>query len=363
MNRNRSRNRWYGSRRDEDRSGGSLLRAAAVTTAAALIGRAVLRRSRYTDVRGKVVLITGGSRGLGLVLARQLADRGARLAICARDPDELDRARKDLRYRAADCLAVECDVTSRPQVNGMIEGVLQHFGRIDVLINNAGLISVGPVETMTFDDYAVAMNTHFYAPLFTTLAVLPHMKQRRFGRIVNISSIGGLVPAPHLLPYTASKFALSGFSQGLRAEVLKDNIYVTTVFPGLMRTGSPRNALFKGRHQEEYAWFATMDTLPLTSIPVTRAARQIIDAFTHGQSNAVLSLQAKGAAVLHAILPSLTNDVAAVANQILPSPGGIGRRRARGYQSESVFNRSSLSEVTRQAAAENNEIPNPSASR
>jgi hypothetical protein len=341
MKRSRFRNRWYGSGREEDNSGGTFLRATVMTGAAALIGRAVLRQSRYMDVRGRVVLITGGSRGLGLVLARQLADRGARLAICARDPDELERARKDLRYRAADCLAIECDVTSRPQVNGMIEGVLQHFGRIDVLINNAGLISVGPVETMTFDDYAVAMNTHFYAPLFTTLAVLRHMKQRRFGRIVNISSIGGLVPAPHLLPYTASK----------------------SVFPGLMRTGSPRNALFKGRHQEEYAWFATMDNLPLTSIPVTRAAQQIIDAFTHGQSNAVLSLQAKGAAVLHALLPSLTNDLAAVANNILPSPGGIGRRRARGYQSESVFNRSSLSEATRQAAAENNEIPNPSASR
>jgi NAD(P)-dependent dehydrogenase (short-subunit alcohol dehydrogenase family) len=338
---------------------GSLLRTAVITGAAALAGRAWVRRSRYMDLHGKVVLITGGSRGLGLVLARQLADRGARLAICARDPDELERARHDLRYRAADVLAVECDVTSRPQVNGMIEGVLQHFRRIDVLINNAGLISVGPIETMTFDDYAVAMNTHFYAPLFTTLAVLPHMKQRRSGRIVNISSIGGLVPAPHLLPYTASKFALSGFSQGLRAEVMKDNIYVTTVYPGLMRTGSPRNALFKGRHHEEYAWFATLDTLPLTSIPVTRAARQIIEAFTHGQSNAVLSVQAKGAALVHALLPSLANDASALVNLLLPPPGGIGRRRARGYQSDSLFNRSSLAQSTQQAAAENNEIAAP----
>src|SRR5205807_1533296 len=97
--------------------------------------------------------------------------------------------------------------------------------RLDILLNNAGVISVGPSESMTVGDYEEAMSTHFYGPLYATLAVLPHMRRGGGGRIVNISSIGGLVPRPHLLPYVASKFALSGFSQGLRMELLKDNIY------------------------------------------------------------------------------------------------------------------------------------------
>src|SRR5207248_6351970 len=154
---------------------------------------------------------------------------------------------------------------------------------------------------------------------FCTLAVLPHMRGRRFGRIVNISSIGGLVPVPHLTPYVASKFALTGLSQCLRAELLKDNIFVTSVYPGLMRTGSPRNAFFKGRHVEEYLWFKTLDSLPVTSISVNRAAAKIIDAFTHGQGNLIISLQAKMAAKLHGLLPSLTTEMGALLNYLLPS--------------------------------------------
>jgi NAD(P)-dependent dehydrogenase (short-subunit alcohol dehydrogenase family) len=158
---------------------------------------------------------------------------------------ELQRARDDIERFGAEVLTIPCDITNKQSVDDMIATVTSRFGGVDVLVNNAGVIQVGPIEVMTTEDFELAMKAHFWGPLYTTMAVLPSMRQKRSGRIVNISSIGGKVSVPHLVPYSASKFALVGFSKGLRAELMKDGIKVTTVCPGLMRTGSPRNADFQ----------------------------------------------------------------------------------------------------------------------
>jgi len=231
-------------RRMKTRTDRTSIAVAGGLIAVGLALRAIVRSKRYVSLANKTVLITGGTRGLGLTLARLAAEEGANVAICARDEDELNRARADLLKCGGRVLAVECDVTIPAQVDELIRGVVGHFGSIDVLINNAGVIQVGPMEEMTVADYDEAMRTHLSGPLHATLAALPVMRGQRGGRIVNITSIGGKVAAPHLLPYTASKFALVGFSEGLRAELLKDNILVTTVAPGLFRSGSPRNAYF-----------------------------------------------------------------------------------------------------------------------
>ncbi len=136
--------------------------------------------------------------------------------------------------------------------------VVDHHGRLDVLINCAGIIQVGPMEHMTLDDYEAAMNVHFRGPLHTMLAALPYMRRQHGGRVVNIASIGGKVPVPHLAPYAASKFALVGLSSSLHAELASSDILITTVSPGLMRTGSPINASMKGQHEAEFAWFADL---------------------------------------------------------------------------------------------------------
>lgn len=213
-----------------------------------LLGARALRAVRAISFDGRVVVITGGSRGLGLLVARLLASEGARLALIARDPAELQRASIDLEERGSVPLTIPCDVGDRAQAEGAIQQVVQHFGRIDVIVNDAGTIEVGPVEHMMVADFESAMRVHFWGPLYLTLAALPHLRQTtdRSGRVVNISSIGGRIAVPHLLPYCASKFALTGLSDGLRAELSKDGIRVTTVLPGLMRTGSPYNAWFKG---------------------------------------------------------------------------------------------------------------------
>ena len=335
----------------------NLLYAALAGISVCAAATAAVRFSRRFDFRGKVVLITGGSRGLGLVLARQFAGEGARIAVCARDPEELSRAVDDLGERGAEVLGVTCDVTRQDDVNRAVGEVVVRFGGVDVLVNNAGTITVGPMETMTLADYEEAMRTHFYGPLYMTLAVLPLMRNRgRGGRIVNISSIGGKVAVPHLLPYCASKFALTGFSEGLRAELLKDGIYVTTVCPGLMRTGSPRNAMFKGRHREEYAWFHVSDALPGVTIGAMRAARQIVRACRYGRAEIVLSLPAKIATTLYSLFPGLSGEIEGCMNaNVLPAPGGIGEMRARGSESESPITRSWLTGLSRAAESANNE--------
>jgi NAD(P)-dependent dehydrogenase (short-subunit alcohol dehydrogenase family) len=342
-------------RSDISGSGNGLLLAAA-GVGLCLAARSLVRRSRWMDLRGRAVLITGGSRGLGLLLAREFVEQGARVAICARDGDELDRAAADLARRGGDVASIPCDVTDREQVERTVRDVERHFGRIDVLVNNAGTISVGPMEVMNLGDYEESMKTHFWGPLYATLAALPGMKRRGEGRIVNISSIGGKVAVPHLLPYCAGKFALTGLSEGMRAELKKDNVYVTTVCPGLMRTGSPPNAFFKGQHRVEYTLFKLSDSTPLTAMNAQRAARRIVTACQRGESEIILSVQAKIAAKFHGLFPGVSSELYGLVNQALPGPGGIGEQRVQGRDSETAVSRSFLNALTDRAAVENNEV-------
>jgi NAD(P)-dependent dehydrogenase (short-subunit alcohol dehydrogenase family) len=318
--------------------------------------RAFARLQRQFEFAGKTVLITGGSRGLGLVLAREFAREGARLAICSRDPGELERAQNELVARGASVLSVPCDITDRQQVDWAVQTVTEVLGPIDVLVNNAGMIQVGPFEVTTIEDYETALRTHFWGPLFTTLAVLPSMRQRATGRIVNVSSVGGKISTPHLLPYAVSKFALTGFSEGLRAELADDGVFVTTVIPGLMRTGSARNALFKGQNTAEYAWFSVADALPGLSMSAESAASRIVNACRYGDAEIILSLPAQVAVRFHGLFPAFTNDLLAVVDSLLPQAGGAGTQSVPGRASESAVSRSWVTTLSERAAERNNEL-------
>lgn len=325
---------------------------------AVLLTKAIINKTREIDLRDKVVLITGGSRGLGLVMAREFAAEGAKIAICARDLEELQRAEADLKSRGADVFYATCDLQNKAEIGQMVNAVRMEFGQIDVLINNAGVIQVTPMEHATEADYIEAMNTHFWACYHTINEVLPEMKERGSGRIVNVSSIGGKVAFPHLLPYAASKFALVGFSEGLRAELLKDGIYVTTIIPGLMRTGSPRNAFFKGQNEKEYAWFKLSDSLPFLSVSAEQAAREIVRATKRGEAEHIISMPAKLGVLFHGVFPGLTADLFSLVNTFLPAPGGIGDERLKGKQSETAASDNFLTTLTDNAAEQNNETVN-----
>jgi short-subunit dehydrogenase len=230
------------------------------------------------------------------------------------------------------------------------------MGPVDVLINNAGLMQVGPVETQTEKDVEEAMAIHFWAPLRAVQLVAPDMIRRGGGRIVNISSIGGKVAVPHMLPYCASKFALAGLSHALRIELAKYGVYVTTVCPGLMRTGSPRHAWFKGRHRDEYTWFSVGGSLPGLSMNADVAAKRIINACRFGRAVLTLSLPAKLGATMMVVAPEMTADMASIVAQLLPPPGGVGTTAVEGAASTSRWSPSMLTLLSERAAIRNNEI-------
>jgi NAD(P)-dependent dehydrogenase (short-subunit alcohol dehydrogenase family) len=324
----------------------------------ALAVRKIQRESRALDFEHRSVLITGGSRGLGLVMARLLADEGARLALVARDEAELERAKADLTNRGAEVLIIPADVRNQGEARQAVEQVIDRYGRLDVLINCAGVIQVGPLDHMNVSDFENAMAVHAWGPLYTMLAAIPHMRRQGGGRIVNISSIGGKVSVPHLLPYSTSKFALAGLSDGMRAELTKDKIYVTTVFPGLMRTGSHMNALAKGDHQGEFTWFAIFDALPFASTTAQNAARQVIEACRYGDPSLVITIQARLAALMNEISPRLMATGMTLFNRLLPGPSQDPEadQLKSGWESQSELAPSMITYPADQAVLENNEL-------
>jgi NAD(P)-dependent dehydrogenase (short-subunit alcohol dehydrogenase family) len=272
-----------------------------------------------------VAVVTGASRGLGFLLARTLGERGHDLVVCARSEDGLDAAQRNLAETGAAVLAIPADVSDRAQAESLIAGAVARFGRLDVLVNNAGIIQVGPAVTMDHQQFADALDVTLWGTVHTTLAAIPTMREQGHGRIVTISSIGGKLPAPHLLPYTTAKYAVTGFSEGLRVELAKYGITVTTVIPGLMRTGSPRNALFTGDRAQEYRWFAVADSIPLLSMDAERAAARIVTAALRGRAEVVLTPAAKLGVLANGVAPSLVANVAGLVDRLLPRSEQGGR--------------------------------------
>lgn len=336
---------------------GKLALVAGGTMLALQVGRWVVRERRRFDWRGKRVIVTGGSRGLGLVLARQLARAGAKVAIGARGTETLERAANELRQITGDVIAHTCDVRQEEQAQELVARVQEEWGGVDVLFNVAGIIDVGPLDAMTMSDFENAMRTNCWGPLHMVLAVLPAMRRQGWGRIVNVASVGGKMSLPHLLPYTASKFAIVGLSNGLRAELKRENILVTTACPGLMRTGSPRNANFKGRHRQEYTWFSISDSLPGLSMPAEMAASQLMEVCQQGRGECWITNGLNMGLPLRQYFPQLTDEMLAIINNMLPSMGGIGQSAAKGFESHSSWSPSLLTALGEKAAVENNEVP------
>jgi short-subunit dehydrogenase len=324
-----------------------MLSAALIASAA---GLALRLRRPHRVVAGRVVLVTGGSRGLGLEISRVAVRRGARVAICARDPGEFEAARSELAADGAEVVAIPCDVGDAAAVAAMVAEVERRLGAVDVLVANAGIITVGPEGTQTREDFVAAMDVMYWGVVNCVLAVLPGMRERRRGSIAVITSIGGKLATPHLLPYAGAKFAAVGFAEGLRAETAGDGVRVTTVVPGTMRTGSHVNAAFKGQHRREYSWFALAASLPLISVDAGRAARRVIAGIERGDAEVIIGLPARVATRLHGLFPATTVRLLGVVDRLLPDAGGIGAESRRGADSESALTESPATALGRRAA-------------
>lgn len=294
------------------------------TAAGLLTGAALLflwsQRSRPTVWQGRVAIVTGGARGLGFALARELARAGATVWIVSRSADQLARAAARLNGLGGEVVPHAADITDRDEVAGLVDAVTRRHGRLDLLVNNAGVISAMPFDNARLEDFATSLATHFWGPLHLIRAALPWLRQAGPGHVVNVSSIGGRVGVPHLAPYCAGKFALSGLSQALRAELAAANVVVTLATPGLMRTGSVGRVKVRGPHVAEARWFAAMAATPLTSMNATRAAREILDAARHGRATVTPGWQAQALAALNGAAPETTaNLMAAVTAHVLPA--------------------------------------------
>lgn len=338
------------------------LKTALLAAGLTWLGVEAARRLSEDDIRGEVALVTGGSRGLGFLIARELGRNGCQVAICARDRRELEAARADLAGYGVAVLPVVCDVANQADVEQMIAHVTRHYGRIDILVNNAGIIQVGAAENLAVEDFRRAMDTIFWGTFYPTNVVLPQMLARRHGRIVNITSIGGAISVPHLLPYSAAKFAATGFSQGLSAEMRHKGVYVTTIAPSTMRTGSHLQAEFTGQQAKEYTWFGLSATLPGISVSAESAAQQAVRAMKQRAVIHYVGLPAKIGARLHGLFPGLVNDVLALVNTVvLPAPAPYRAEPLRGMEVEGQMPRNQrrqmegLTTLGRQAAHEYNQ--------
>ncbi|HKJ12254.1 MAG TPA: SDR family oxidoreductase [Ornithinimicrobium sp.] len=305
-----------------------------------------------------VALVAGGSRGLGLLVARELLQRGHAVAICARTSADVGQAVQLLQEHGT-VRGYTCDVAERDQVECMLASVVSDLGEIEVLVTVAGIIQVGPANAMTLEHFDQALGTMLHGPVQLTWLVLPSMRARGHGRIGTVTSIGGVVAPPHLLPYATAKFGAVGFSEGLAAELAGTGVTSTTIVPGLIRTGSHERALFTGDAGAEYAWFAPGASLPLLSMRAERVAGKLVDGVLAGKPRVSLHPMTHVGTRVHGVAPATTVRLLGLMNRALPrsqvgtlAPTVQGRQAARDLGSRVV---SGLTTLGSRAAARLNQ--------
>lgn len=279
------------------------------------------RRLNRLDLRGRVAIVTGGGRGLGLAITDELLRRGCRVAVCGRDGSVIRRCVEHYERQGYEIFGHACDASDSEQVNVFVEAVLAKYGQIDVLVNNAGQCYVGPAPELQALDMQLALRNIFWVQFHPTMAVLPHMRARGFGRIANVTSIGGKLPVPHQAAYVAGKYAATGWSQTLRAELWNEGISVSTITPPPLRDGAPLHAHFNGRREDELAWFARALTSPLSSASARRTAQVVVQAITYGEGERAVSLLGWVLARSFGAAPNLVSRGLARLNRSLPPAG------------------------------------------
>src|SRR2546425_7868173 len=193
------------------------------------------------NIQGKVVVITGASSGLGEATARHLSAQGASVVLGARRVDRLQSLANELTGRGGKALAVATDVTHCHQVKRLVDAAVQTFRRVDVMINNAGIMPRAPLERLTIEDWNRTIDINIKGVLYGIAAALPHMKQQKAGHMVFVSSVAGHRVGPDFAVYAASKFAVRVLAEGLRQEVKPYNIRTTVISPGAVATELPNS--------------------------------------------------------------------------------------------------------------------------
>ncbi|WP_310715976.1 SDR family NAD(P)-dependent oxidoreductase [Streptomyces lydicus] len=276
------------------------------------------------SIRGLTAVVTGGSRGLGLLMAGELMKRGCDVVLLARDEAELGRAVTKLgRLPCGSVRSVVCDVRDGAAVRARMDEIARDNSRLDIVLANAGIIQVGPADALGTEGFRDAMDSIFNGALHTALAALPHLRRSPVGgRLALVGSVGGLLAVPHLLPYSCAKSAVAALAEGLHTEEAAHGVTVTGIHPGLMRTGSHLHARFGGDRRREYAWFQALAGAPLLSMNAERAAERIVSAVQRRRRRIVLTPAAKLGARAHGVAPVATTRLVSVIGRVLPRDGG-----------------------------------------
>jgi short-subunit dehydrogenase len=257
------------------------------------------------------VLITGASQGIGKATAEKFAQQGYNLVLAARHGDRLKAAAEELQTTGTSALAVPTDVRDAQQVHDLVQAALERYGTVDVLINNAGIYCSGPVERFSLDEWRQVIDTNLWGYIHTVQALLPHLLAQGKGTIVNVGSIGGKVPIPYLLPYTTSKFAVTGFTEALHSELSPKGIHVCGIYPNLIRSDFLERAIFEGETAED-AQARRQQHEQLVQIPVVEKPEDVANAIwqaVHHRKSEILVGSAHLAAIANGLLPGVTQWV------------------------------------------------------
>ncbi len=255
------------------------------------------------------ILITGASQGIGKATAQLFARNGYDLVLAARQVDRLETVAQEitkLGYNAP--LTVGCDVRDAAQVNNLAQKALERYGNIDVLVNNAGIFATGTVEDFSLEDWHQIIDTNLWGYIHTIHALLPHFLARGTGTIVNLSSIGGKVPTPYMAAYCTSKFAVTGLTESLQAELKPKGIQVCGIYPSLIRSSLMERAIFRGKDEEDTKnrreQLGSITNVPAVEKP-TDVANAIWDAVKN-QKSEVLVGSSNFAQGMYRLFPGLT---------------------------------------------------------
>jgi NADP-dependent 3-hydroxy acid dehydrogenase YdfG len=231
------------------------------------------------SIEGKVVVITGASSGLGEATARLLSAEGASVVLGARREDRIRSLAAELTAKGGKAIAMTTDVTRRDEVKRLADAAMQAYGRIDVMINNAGLMPQSPLERLKIDEWDRMIDVNIKGVLYGIAAVLPHMQQQKSGHIINVSSVAGHKVGPGSTVYAATKHAVRALSEGLRQEVKPYNIRTTVISPGAVATELPDSVSDPATAERLQKFYAEV------AIPADSFARTV--AFAIGQPDDV----------------------------------------------------------------------------
>lgn len=290
------------------------------------------QRARRRHVQGRTVLITGGSRGLGLELARKFLAAGAQVALCARNQADLERARQQLAPGGGLVSIHVADISNPQAVERLVSDVTARWGRLDILVNNAGVFMGGPMALMRLDDYQRMLRVNLIGTITVTEACRPYLE--RHGGVITIVSAAGLLPAPHLAPYAVSKAGVSMYAQLLEVELASRGLETMAVYPSYMPTGSTYSADYRGAVAAEQRVVQRLMHMPFISVDHRRAGSIILNAWLSGRRVVVYPAVARFSIILTNLMPEFALRMMRLANRFYPTNQrpASGRAVSQGFE-------------------------------